>query len=57
MDFANALLQLASRIPKQLPHLSTIAILTNGIDYHFFSDIVAPNKTDDKSFFEFSMSA
>ena len=31
------------------------AILTNGINYQFFTDIEAPNKMDDKPFFEFSM--
>lgn len=31
------------------------AILTNGIDYHFYTDIEAPNKMDDKPFFEFSL--
>lgn len=30
-------------------------ILTNGVDYQFFTDIEAPNKMDDKPFFEFSM--
>ncbi len=32
------------------------AILTNGIDYQFFTDIEKPNKMDEKPFFEFSMS-
>lgn len=31
------------------------AILTNGIDYKFFTDIEAPNKMDERPFFEFSM--
>ncbi|MEG0587930.1 MAG: type I restriction endonuclease [Akkermansia sp.] len=31
------------------------AVLTNGIEYKFFTDIEAPNKMDDKPFFEFSM--
>lgn len=31
------------------------AILTNGVDYMFYTDIEAPNKMDDKPFFEFSM--
>lgn len=31
------------------------AILTNGIDYRFYTDIEAPNKMDEKPFFEFSM--
>ena len=30
-------------------------ILTNGVDYQFFTDIESPNKMDDKPFFEFSM--
>lgn len=33
------------------------AILTNGIDYQIYTDIEAPNKMDDKPFFEFSMTA
>lgn len=32
-----------------------IAILTNGIEYQFFTDIEAPNKMDDKPFFEFNI--
>ena len=32
-----------------------IAILTNGIDYLFYTDIEAPNVMDDKPFFEFNM--
>ena len=31
------------------------AILTNGIDFWFYTDIEAPNKMDAKPFFEFSM--
>jgi hypothetical protein len=31
------------------------AILTNGIDYQFYTDIDAANKMDEKPFFEFSM--
>ena len=31
------------------------AILTNGIEYQFFTDIENPNKMDEKPFFEFSM--
>lgn len=31
------------------------AILTNGLEYQFFTDIEAPNKMDDRPFFEFSM--
>lgn len=31
------------------------AILTNGIDYEFYTDIEAPNRMDEKPFFEFSM--
>lgn len=30
-------------------------ILTNGVDYQFYTDIEAPNKMDDKTFFEFSI--
>jgi hypothetical protein len=33
------------------------AILTNGTDYQFYTDIEAPNRMDDKPFFEFSMMA
>ncbi len=36
---------------------SRLAILTNGVDYHFFSDLDAPNKMDSKPFFEFSIAA
>lgn len=31
------------------------AILTNGLDYQIYTDIEAPNKMDEKPFFEFSM--
>ena len=31
------------------------AILTNGIEYQFYTDIEAPNKMDDRPFFEFSL--
>lgn len=31
------------------------AILTNGVDYEFYSDIDAPNKMDSKPFFEFNV--
>lgn len=31
------------------------AILTNGINYHFYTDIEAPNKMDEKPFFEFNL--
>ena len=34
---------------------SRLAILTNGVDYQFYSDIERPNKMDDKPFFTFSM--
>lgn len=34
-----------------------LAILTNGIDFHFFSDLDAPNKMDSRPFFEFSLAA
>lgn len=32
-----------------------VAILTNGVQYQFYSDIEQPNKMDDKPFFVFSM--
>lgn len=32
-----------------------IAILTNGIDYQFYTDIETPNKMDEKPFFELSL--
>lgn len=32
-----------------------IAILTNGVEYQFYTDIEAPNKMDDHPFFEFSL--
>lgn len=31
------------------------AILTNGVSYQFYTDIEAPNKMDDKPFFDFSL--
>lgn len=31
------------------------AVLTNGTDYWFYTDLEAPNRMDDKPFFEFSM--
>lgn len=31
------------------------AILTNGVEYQFYTDIEAPNKMDDRPFFEFSL--
>ncbi len=31
------------------------AILTNGVEYQFYTDIEAPNKMDDHPFFDFSM--
>lgn len=31
------------------------AILTNGVEYKFYTDIEAPNKMDDRPFFEFSL--
>lgn len=34
-----------------------IAILTNGVNYQFFSDVEKPNKMDDKPFFSFTMDA
>jgi len=34
-----------------------LAILTNGVVYHFYSDVEALNKMDDKPFFTFSMDA
>lgn len=33
-----------------------IAILTNGIQYHFYTDLDAPNKMDDKPFLEIDLS-
>lgn len=33
------------------------AVLTNGVDYQIYTDIEAPNKMDEKPFFEFSMLA
>ena len=33
---------------------SRFAIITNGIDYQFYSDLEEANKMDDKAFFEFS---
>lgn len=33
------------------------AILTDGIDYQFYSDLESPNKMDEKPFFEFSMNS
>ena len=32
-----------------------VAMLTNGVEYQFYSDIEQPNKMDDKPFFVFSM--
>jgi hypothetical protein len=32
------------------------AVLTNGVDYWFYTDVDSPNKMDDKPFFEFSLS-
>lgn len=39
-------------------HVTTarFAILTNGIQYRFYTDLETPNKMDDKPFMEFSMS-
>lgn len=34
-----------------------LAVLTNGVNYQFFSDIENPNKMDDRPFFTFSMDA
>lgn len=31
------------------------AVLTNGVEYWFYADVDAPNRMDDKPFFEFSM--
>ncbi len=31
------------------------AILTNGVEYQFYTDIEAPNKMDDRPFFEFTL--
>lgn len=35
---------------------SKIAILTNGVDYRFYSDVVEPNIIDNKPFFVFNLS-
>lgn len=35
---------------------SKIAVLTNGIEYRFYSDVVAPNIIDSKPFFTFNIS-
>lgn len=32
-----------------------VAVLTNGIQYHFYSDLDAPNKLDEKPFLEFDI--
>lgn len=53
------------RFPKQFTQLyryfgvttARIAILTNGIEYRFFSDIVKPNIMDDEPFFVFNLLA
>lgn len=34
-----------------------LAVLTNGVNYQFYSDVEKPNKMDDKPFFTFSMDA
>jgi hypothetical protein len=34
-----------------------VAVLTNGVDYHFYSDIDQPNRMDEKPFFIFSLDA
>lgn len=36
---------------------SRFALLTNGTIYHFYSDIDAPNKMDEKPFFEFDITS
>lgn len=36
---------------------SRLAILTNGVNYQFFSDVEKPNKMDERPFFTFSMEA
>jgi len=33
------------------------ALLTNGIDYRFYSDLEAPNKMDEKPFLEFTLTS
>lgn len=33
------------------------AVLTNGVDYQFYTDVESPNKMDSRPFFEFSMLA
>ena len=53
------------RFPKQFSQLyryfsvtsARIAILTNGIEYRFFSDIVKPNVMDEEPFFVFNLLA
>ena len=35
---------------------SKIAILTNGVEYRFYSDVVEPNIIDNKPFFLFNLS-
>ncbi len=35
--------------------VTRLAVLTNGIDYRFYSDLEKPNVIDEKPFFEFSM--
>ncbi len=34
-----------------------LAVLTNGVNYQFYSDVEKPNKMDDRPFFTFSMDA
>lgn len=34
-----------------------LAVLTNGVNYQFYSDVEKPNRMDDKPFFTFSMDA
>nr|WP_231731737.1 type I restriction enzyme HsdR N-terminal domain-containing protein [Sphingomonas sp. CCH5-D11] len=34
-----------------------LAVLTNGVNYHFFSDVEKPNKMDERPFFTFCMDA
>jgi len=34
-----------------------LAVLTNGVDYQFFSDVEMPNKMDERPFFSFNMEA
>lgn len=46
----------ASQLFRYFHTLNTkFAILTNGIEFQFFTDLVSPNKMDDKPFFSFNI--